>query len=113
VLGGLVLIAVVIGLLVIFTIAKLRTTRRSMTHHADSLQDLRPRCRVLVTDNQPVKAGQILVRIDPRDYQASLDQARAAVALPRAMRLGGSGRPGTRENVASGTSSADAQLAGP
>src|SRR4030081_336561 len=24
---------------------------------------------VLVTDNQPVKAGQILVRIDPRDYQ--------------------------------------------
>src|ERR1017187_8103909 len=25
---------------------------------------------VLVKDNQPVKAGDVLVRIDPRDYQA-------------------------------------------
>src|SRR5438128_7293717 len=36
---------------------------------------------VLVDDNQPVKAGQVLVRIDPRDYQASLDQAKGALAL--------------------------------
>src|SRR5271168_5651297 len=33
--------------------------------------------QVLVDDNQPVKAGQVLVKIDPRDYQASLDQAKA------------------------------------
>jgi membrane fusion protein, multidrug efflux system len=33
-----------------------------------------------VDDNQPVKAGQILARIDPRDYQTTLDQARANVA---------------------------------
>jgi membrane fusion protein (multidrug efflux system) len=32
-----------------------------------------------VDDNQPVKAGQILARIDPRDYQTTLDQARANV----------------------------------
>ena len=30
---------------------------------------------VLVLDNQPVKAGDVLVRIDPRDYQASYFQA--------------------------------------
>ena len=36
---------------------------------------------VLVNDNQFVKAGQVLVRIDPRDYQARVDQARATVAL--------------------------------
>jgi membrane fusion protein (multidrug efflux system) len=31
--------------------------------------------QVLVTDNQPVKAGQILARIDDRDYQIALRQA--------------------------------------
>jgi membrane fusion protein (multidrug efflux system) len=34
---------------------------------------------VLVKDNQPVKAGQVLVRIDPRDYQAKVDLAKAGV----------------------------------
>jgi membrane fusion protein, multidrug efflux system len=32
---------------------------------------------VLVTDNQPVKAGQVLARIDDRDYQTALHQATA------------------------------------
>jgi membrane fusion protein (multidrug efflux system) len=31
--------------------------------------------QVLVNDNQPVKAGQVLARIDPRDLRAALDQA--------------------------------------
>jgi membrane fusion protein, multidrug efflux system len=35
---------------------------------------------IAVTDNQLVHAGDILVRIDPRDYQAALDHARAVVA---------------------------------
>jgi membrane fusion protein, multidrug efflux system len=35
---------------------------------------------VLVGDNQPVKAGQVLARIDNRDFRAALDQARADVA---------------------------------
>ena len=30
---------------------------------------------VLVGDNQPVKAGQVLARIDDRDFRAALDQA--------------------------------------
>ncbi len=34
---------------------------------------------VAVDDNQAVKAGQLLVRIDPRDYQARVDQAKAAL----------------------------------
>jgi membrane fusion protein (multidrug efflux system) len=32
---------------------------------------------VLVQDNQPVKAGQVLARIDDRDFRAALDQAKA------------------------------------
>ncbi len=37
-----------------------------------------------VDDNQPVKAGEVLARIDPRDYQTALDQARANVAAAQA-----------------------------
>ena len=69
--------------------------------------------QVLVDDNQPVKAGQVLVKIDPRDYQASLDQAKAQLALAESdARSAGVDVPRTQENVASGTSNADAQLAG-
>jgi membrane fusion protein, multidrug efflux system len=67
---------------------------------------------VLVQDNEQVKAGQVLVKIDPRDYQANLDQAKAALALAESeAQSAGVNVPRTRENVASGTSSADAQLA--
>ena len=69
--------------------------------------------QVLVDDNQPVKAGQVLVKIDPRDYQAALDQAKAQLALAESeARSAGVDVPRTRENVASGNSSADAQLQG-
>lgn len=40
---------------------------------------------VLVTDNQHVEAGALLIRIDPRDYQARLDQAVAQVAQASAI----------------------------
>jgi membrane fusion protein (multidrug efflux system) len=39
---------------------------------------------VLVADNQPVKAGQPLAKIDDRDYIAALDQAKADVATAQA-----------------------------
>ncbi len=67
---------------------------------------------VLVDDNQPVKAGQVLVRIDPRDYQAKVDQERAAVAMAESQAQGAHvGVPLTRETTASGNSNAEAQLA--
>jgi membrane fusion protein (multidrug efflux system) len=39
---------------------------------------------VPVNDNQRVRAGQVLVRLDPRDYEAALAQARANVAAAQA-----------------------------
>ncbi|WP_292424618.1 HlyD family secretion protein [Mesorhizobium sp.] len=39
---------------------------------------------VAVTDNQPVEAGAVLLRIDDSDYQASLKQAEASVAAAQA-----------------------------
>jgi len=68
---------------------------------------------VLVDDNQPVKAGQPLVKLDARDYQAALDQAKAQLALAESeAQSAGVDVPRTRANTESGTSSADAQLLG-
>jgi membrane fusion protein, multidrug efflux system len=39
---------------------------------------------LLVQDNQPVKKGDLLLRIDPRDYQARRHQAASAVATAEA-----------------------------
>ena len=39
---------------------------------------------VAVSDNQPVKAGQLLARIDDRDFRTALDQAHADVAASEA-----------------------------
>jgi membrane fusion protein, multidrug efflux system len=40
--------------------------------------------KVLVVDNQPVKAGDLLVRLDDRDYRAQLARAQASVAAQTA-----------------------------
>ncbi len=40
--------------------------------------------KVLVEDNQAVKAGDPLVAIDPRDTQAKLDQTKATLAMAKA-----------------------------
>ena len=39
--------------------------------------------QLLITDNQAVKKGEVLLEIDPRDYEASLAQARADLAAAR------------------------------
>src|SRR6201999_4340402 len=39
---------------------------------------------VLVGDNERVKAGQVLARIDDRDFKVALDQAKADVAASEA-----------------------------
>jgi membrane fusion protein (multidrug efflux system) len=67
---------------------------------------------VLVENNMSVKAGQVLVRLDPRDYQARVDQLKAAVAVARAQATAAqAGVPLTRSTTSSGTSGAAAQVA--
>jgi membrane fusion protein (multidrug efflux system) len=43
--------------------------------------------RVLVGDNEPVKAGQTLAKIDDSDFRVALDQAKADVAAAQAQNL--------------------------
>jgi len=114
VVGGLVLLAVLISLLVYYHNRETTDDAQVDGHITPIASKIYGRvAEVLVTDNQPVKAGQVLVKIDPRDYQASLDQAKAALALAESdAASAGVDVPRTRENVASGTSSADAQLSG-
>jgi membrane fusion protein (multidrug efflux system) len=67
---------------------------------------------VLVLDNQPVKAGDVLVRIDPRDYQARVDIARAALLQAVSqLHTAQTVVPLTNDTTQSGASGAAAQLA--
>jgi membrane fusion protein (multidrug efflux system) len=66
---------------------------------------------VLVLDNQPVKAGDPLVRIDPRDYQMKVDQAKAAVVEAEShLHTAQTVVPLTNETTESGSTGATAQL---
>jgi len=71
-----------------------------------------PVVAVLVDDNQDVKTGAVLVRLDPKDYEVALAQARAAVETARGD-LGNANAtvPLTSETTASGLRQAEAALA--
>jgi len=60
-----------------------------------------------VDDNRHVKAGEVLVRLDPRDYEVSLEKARASLAQAEAQKI----RQGAViEQTRAQGASADAQL---
>jgi len=66
---------------------------------------------VPVNDNQQVKAGDVLVRIDPRDLQAKVDQEKAALALAESQaRAADVMVPLTRDTTHSGTTGVSAAL---
>ena len=68
---------------------------------------------LLVGDNQTVKAGQVLLRVDPRDYEAKFAQARAAVAVAEAnVRAARAEVPLARETTRSQVAEARAALEG-
>ena len=69
--------------------------------------------QVLVDINNQVKPGQVLVRLDPRDYQARVDQLKAALAAAEAQANAAQVNvPLVRATTSTGTSGAAAQVAG-
>jgi membrane fusion protein, multidrug efflux system len=114
IIGGIVLIAVLAGLFLYYHDRESTDDAQVDGHITPIASKIYGKvAQVLIDDNQAVKAGQVLVKIDPRDYQAAVDQAKAALALAESdARSAGVDVPRTRENVESGTSSADAQLNG-
>lgn len=68
--------------------------------------------QVLIDDNQAVKAGDLLARIDDRDFRARVDQAQAALQQAESeVRSAGVTVPLTRDTTTSASASAAAQLA--
>jgi membrane fusion protein (multidrug efflux system) len=66
---------------------------------------------VLANDNQKVKEGDALVRIDPRDLEARVNQARAALALARSQAQEATVTlPMTESTTSSGISAAEADV---
>jgi membrane fusion protein (multidrug efflux system) len=112
--GGAVVLAAIVGLILYYHNRESTDDAQVDGHITPMASKVYGRVeQVLVEDNQAVKVGQVLVKIDPRDYQAALDQAKASLALAESeARSAGVDVPRTRENVASGNSSADAQLLG-
>src|SRR5258706_1618881 len=63
--------------------------------------------KVLVTNNQAVKAGDVLVEIDPRDYQIAVERAKADLADAAANASAArTGVPIARVETASGVNTA-------
>jgi len=112
-LGGAALLAVLLGLYLYFHNRESTDDAQVDGHITPIASKVYGRVdKVLVNDNQQVKAGETIVQLDPRDYQAALDQAKAALALAESeARSAGVDVPRTSETAASDTSSAQAQLA--
>ena len=110
--GGAVVLAAIAGLFVYFHDRESTDDAQVDGHITPIASKVYGRvAQVLVDDNESVRAGQVLVKIDPRDYQAAADQAKAALLLAESeAKSAGVDVPRTRENVLSGTTSADAQL---
>lgn len=112
--GGVILLAVFLGLYLYFHNRETTDDAQVDGHITPIAAKIYGRvAKVPVRDNQAVKAGDVLVQLDTADYQAALDQAKAALALAESeARSAGVDVPRTSENAASDTSSANAQLAG-
>jgi len=112
--GGALVLAAIVGLFVYYHNRETTDDAQVDGHITPMASKVYGRvAQVLVDDNQAVKAGQVLVKIDARDYQAALDQAKASQSLAESeARSAGVDVPRTRENVASGNSSAEAQFMG-
>jgi membrane fusion protein (multidrug efflux system) len=112
--GGLVLLAVIVGLFFYYHNRESTDDAQVDGHITPIAAKISGRIsKVLVQDNQHVKAGEILAQIDPGDYLAALDEAKGALALAEGeARSAAFDVPRTSGDVASGTSSAQAQLSG-
>src|SRR5260370_3108958 len=112
--GGAVVVAAIVGLFFYYHNRETTDDAQVDGHITPMASKVYGRvAQVLVEDNQAVKAGQVLVKIDPRDYQAALDQAKASLALAESeAQSAGVDLPPTRGNVGSGESKAGAPILG-
>jgi membrane fusion protein, multidrug efflux system len=83
--AGLVIVAAVVAYYILF-IAPYESTDDAFVDGYTTLVSSRVPGQVmqlLIRDNQIVRQGEVLIQLDPRDYEASLAEARAALASAR------------------------------
>lgn len=110
--GGVLLLGAILGLYLHYRVRESTDDAQVDGHIAPVASKIYGNvAQVLVDDNQEVKAGQVLVKIDPRDFQARVDEARARLAVAESQaRAAGANVPWTRETTSSEHSSAEAEL---
>jgi membrane fusion protein (multidrug efflux system) len=79
-------VLIIAGIYIVRSMSRESTDDAFITGHIISVSSRVPGYvdKVLVTDNQPVQQGDILVVLDPRDYVAALDTARAKLLTAQA-----------------------------
>jgi len=83
--GGVALLAAVLGLYLYFHNRESTDDAQVDGHITPIAAKIYGRvAQVQVRDNQQVKAGQVLVQLDPADYQAAMTRPKAPSLLPKA-----------------------------
>jgi membrane fusion protein (multidrug efflux system) len=110
--GGVLLLGTILGLYLHYRVRESTDDAQVDGHIAPVASKIYGNvAQVLVDDNQEVKAGQVLVKIDPRDFQAQVDEARARLAVAESQaHAAGANVPWMRETTSSEYSSAEAEL---
>jgi membrane fusion protein, multidrug efflux system len=109
---SIVVLAVLAAVLVYFYIGQVTTDDAQVDCHITAVAPQVPGyvVQLFINDNTPVKEGDLLLQIDPRPYEAEVEQAKATLDVAEAQANSAKLQIGlTRETTTNGTSGASAQ----
>jgi membrane fusion protein, multidrug efflux system len=109
---SIVVLAVLAAVLVYFYTGQVTTDDAQVDCHITAVAPQVPGyvVQLFINDNTPVKEGDLLLQIDPRPYEAEVEQAKATLDVAEAQANSAKLQIGlTRETTTNGTSGASAQ----
>ena len=109
---SIVVLAVLAAVLVYFYAGQVTTDDAQVDCHITAVAPQVPGyvVQLFINDNTPVKEGDLLLQIDPRPYEAEVEQAKATLDVAEAQANSAKLQIGlTRETTTNGTSGASAQ----
>lgn len=109
---SIVVVAILVAVLVYVYTGRVTTDDAQVDCHITAVAPQVPGyvVQLFINDNTAVKQGEVLLQIDPRPYEAEVDQAKAALDVAEAQANSAKLQIGlTRETTTNGTSGAAAQ----
>ena len=109
---SIVVVAILVAVLVYIYTGRVTTDDAQVDCHITAVAPQVPGyvVQLFINDNTAVKQGEVLLQIDPRPYEAEVDQAKAALDVAEAQANSAKLQIGlTRETTTNGTSGAAAQ----